>query len=768
MEPKACWAAELLLTSEFCTPGFVPSKAHFQNHFCPACREGTLNAPAARIRVLTTQAMAALAGMERSTHDFWKRLPQTLGEGHMRIINNTLKCKGPKLVCFRQEPPDLPFGEMPLQWLSNDQKHVPLRLAYGTICPLSPFVESLHPSAAPSCPLPRRVSGAVPVRVPVAAVPSDFSIGDGAAGPTCQYTTAPSGRVVQWVPRYLPMAYAQCVTLSTIAGGHSTSPANATVVANASPATAGCPTVAGCPTGLLGNDASQPQRYIQDPLSSALVATEAVAAASAEVAAEVAAEADRAVAADGTLTVELPDGAVTAYDGAVTDAAVAGLDNGMSIDEEMHPSTLQSMLDDALEAGWEWESWESHSEGLPSLSSLPPSPPSPRDAKAGPRTQSAHWRSLTISRLRPPPGGNARSLPSFSTPLRRAVCSRRSWPIHMDSWLSNEHLAGCSMLMAVLCAGIHYLQAWAQLHASAHTSSQLARPFQVEPLRHPPSNLDGKMAAEWESIDLFERAKRQLAYSMAVAIYCCAEAYSSRVRRRSLGAEGSAEGGGVVQGGARGGSAVGGCAVGGCAVGGCAEDPSLEANLPDMASGPEAASSAEGLLLASRVILTCLPFCANAERLHLTITMPIASLQQALIAFHYPPTAAAYACSSWVVGWWMMRAGAMLPSQFRWTFLAVALCNYLAIGLTTLVRTVDLTWLFIHTSISGAMLLGARHRTSLSRASTGDDGATLRALARPSGSARRYVPSPFGGFAFGLSAPPLASRAAGITAFAKA
>lgn len=137
---KLCWGAELLLTTAHCTPGYVPSKAHFQNHFCPACRQGPLNVPAARVRVLTDDMSAALASAARSTHGFWKLVPSTVGSGYMRIINNTTKCRGAKLVCFKEQPPpSLPWGEsfVPRERLSDDQIHVPLQVAYGTLCPLT-------------------------------------------------------------------------------------------------------------------------------------------------------------------------------------------------------------------------------------------------------------------------------------------------------------------------------------------------------------------------------------------------------------------------------------------------------------------------------------------------------------------------------------------------------------------------------------------------------------------------------------------------------
>ena len=183
-DAERCWGAELLLTSAHCTPGFVQGRAHFKNHFCPSCRKGPLLVPADRTRALTDQAAAALGGTERSTQGFWKLLPSALGEGYMRILNNTVKCRGPKLVCFRGQPPDLPWAEMPVEWLSQDRASVPLHLVYGTLGPLGP----LPPPAGdlvdtPSAPLP--IVTAIPLASAFPAPLAGYPIGRVGGGTAC-------------------------------------------------------------------------------------------------------------------------------------------------------------------------------------------------------------------------------------------------------------------------------------------------------------------------------------------------------------------------------------------------------------------------------------------------------------------------------------------------------------------------------------------------------------------------------------------------------
>ena len=103
----------------------------------------------------------------------------------MRILNNTLKCRGPKLVCFRGQPPNLPWEEVPVGWLSQDRTSVPLHLVYGTLGPLLPRAE--HPPPLPSAPLP--IVTAVPILTALPAPTAGPSIGPSPAVPRSSPTT---------------------------------------------------------------------------------------------------------------------------------------------------------------------------------------------------------------------------------------------------------------------------------------------------------------------------------------------------------------------------------------------------------------------------------------------------------------------------------------------------------------------------------------------------------------------------------------------------
>ena len=38
---------------------------------------------------------------------------------HFRLVNQTLKCRGPRLVLFRDEPPALTWAQLPDEWLDG-------------------------------------------------------------------------------------------------------------------------------------------------------------------------------------------------------------------------------------------------------------------------------------------------------------------------------------------------------------------------------------------------------------------------------------------------------------------------------------------------------------------------------------------------------------------------------------------------------------------------------------------------------------------------
>lgn len=147
-QSKACWGAVLQGTSANCSPGFTTGQFHFKNKFCPICRAG-MDVPIESVRALTPEMHDALANSSNTSclaKGFWKNAPLAFGGGQMRIINNTLKCALPWLVCYREEPPCLDWAPLPSQWVS-DRGTVRLCVAKGTLSPVCP---PRQPPRAPS------------------------------------------------------------------------------------------------------------------------------------------------------------------------------------------------------------------------------------------------------------------------------------------------------------------------------------------------------------------------------------------------------------------------------------------------------------------------------------------------------------------------------------------------------------------------------------------------------------------------------------------
>ena len=66
----------------------------------------------------------------------WAKMPEALGSGEYRLLNQTKACSGPRLVLFSYPPPALQWGEVPLEWLDNTTPNsLRLVVASGTLVP---------------------------------------------------------------------------------------------------------------------------------------------------------------------------------------------------------------------------------------------------------------------------------------------------------------------------------------------------------------------------------------------------------------------------------------------------------------------------------------------------------------------------------------------------------------------------------------------------------------------------------------------------------
>lgn len=133
-----CWGAQLLgdeADAKPCAPGFVIGKRHFKSKFCSVHRQN-MWLPADRLRTLP-DALANTVVNNRSG-GVWNvmKLPMGAGDARYRVINNTDGCYLPRLIVFEEAPPaHLPWAPLPAGLVTDDEGHVQLSVAKGTVVP---------------------------------------------------------------------------------------------------------------------------------------------------------------------------------------------------------------------------------------------------------------------------------------------------------------------------------------------------------------------------------------------------------------------------------------------------------------------------------------------------------------------------------------------------------------------------------------------------------------------------------------------------------
>ena len=101
-QQSQCWGAELAALPTTCEPGYVRGHNHLKNKFCDCCRQRGFFVDAECVRVLdaTTQEMFS----NKNAAGLWtasSRWPEL----RFRVINQTHKCTGSRLVVFEGPPP---------------------------------------------------------------------------------------------------------------------------------------------------------------------------------------------------------------------------------------------------------------------------------------------------------------------------------------------------------------------------------------------------------------------------------------------------------------------------------------------------------------------------------------------------------------------------------------------------------------------------------------------------------------------------------------
>ena len=132
-DPNYCWGAQLKTSSGLgCIDQFWPGRHHFKTKFCAACKLSIL-IPSVRVRALSTELEAVFANT-RAT-GMWALVPEAMGGGHFRVVNNTASCVLPALVIFKGKPPSsIEWPPLPPIWISKEGD-VRLCVAKGTLTP---------------------------------------------------------------------------------------------------------------------------------------------------------------------------------------------------------------------------------------------------------------------------------------------------------------------------------------------------------------------------------------------------------------------------------------------------------------------------------------------------------------------------------------------------------------------------------------------------------------------------------------------------------
>ena len=188
-----CWGS--LLGAEHCTPGFRIGKSHFKNkarprpalrarrtrtpsnlthhallasQFCSECRAHGIQVSTSRVRAIPEELYTVF--INGHGEGFYTPLTghNETARAHFRLVNQTLKCRGPRLVLFRDEPPALTWAQLPDEWLDGfgstpdapslgARPTMRLRVSKGTLIPAaesatintitSPFVRPVAPHA---------------------------------------------------------------------------------------------------------------------------------------------------------------------------------------------------------------------------------------------------------------------------------------------------------------------------------------------------------------------------------------------------------------------------------------------------------------------------------------------------------------------------------------------------------------------------------------------------------------------------------------------
>jgi len=140
-----CWGHELKVlqghpgSHPLCEPCISPRSTHLKNKFCTRCQQEGLLVPVTHIRALTPELEKMFNG-NSTTAGFWAwGLDMSDILMRYRLINQTMRCKAPRLAVFSEPAPQLSagmeWGTIPMEWISSEGT-IRINIANGTLSPV--------------------------------------------------------------------------------------------------------------------------------------------------------------------------------------------------------------------------------------------------------------------------------------------------------------------------------------------------------------------------------------------------------------------------------------------------------------------------------------------------------------------------------------------------------------------------------------------------------------------------------------------------------
>jgi Cys-rich protein (TIGR01571 family) len=154
-----CWGGCLAGSFEKCTDILPAASQHFKHKLCPSCQTDGIWIPSACVRVVDPQEEGLFTNI--ASGGVWTQRPWGGWTLEFRVVNQTAKCRGSRLVISKHPLPDgLPCTPVPAEWLEDGR--LKLISSKGTLVPHMTVGVKRPPARAPVTTEP---VGGVPKRI---------------------------------------------------------------------------------------------------------------------------------------------------------------------------------------------------------------------------------------------------------------------------------------------------------------------------------------------------------------------------------------------------------------------------------------------------------------------------------------------------------------------------------------------------------------------------------------------------------------------------